>query len=85
MTMSRPLTDNDKDTTTKFAPYLTFDALVTGNSHFRNLTSAQRRELGGVEYRALTLLSWLIPIYWFACVAIVIVLTAPYLASGPAA
>lgn len=85
MTMTRPLSDNDQDTTTKFAPYLTFDALVTGNSHFRNLTSAQRRELGGVEYRALSLLSWLIPVYWFFFVIIVIVLTAPYLASGPAA
>lgn len=85
MTMSRPPNDNEKDPTTKFAPYLTFDALVTGNSHFRNLTSAQRQELGGVEYRALSLLSWLIPLYWLICVLIVIVFTAPYLASSSAA
>lgn len=73
------------DASKRFAPYLTFDATVTGNSHFHNLTSAQRRELGGVEYRALTMLCWLIPLYWISFVLLVIVFTAPYLASSSAA
>ncbi|KAL4400439.1 high-affinity potassium ion transmembrane transporter [Malassezia pachydermatis] len=75
--------DWDGDSETKLVPYLTFDALVTGNSHFHGLTAAQRSELGGVEYRALTLLAWLIPTYWFTWVIICIVFTAPYLASTP--
>jgi hypothetical protein len=36
---------------TKEVSYITFDAIVGRNSHFRDLTSAQRDELGGVEYR----------------------------------
>lgn len=84
-TMQPALSGDDSARDTRFAPYLTFDATVTGNSHFRNLTSAQRRELGGVEYRALNLLAWLIPVYWLTIVCITIVFTAPYLASGPGA
>ncbi|KAL4400440.1 high-affinity potassium ion transmembrane transporter [Malassezia pachydermatis] len=69
----------------RMAPYLSFDAIVTGNSHFHGLTKAQRSELGGVEYRALTLLAWLIPTYWITWVGLCIVLTAPYLASDAGA
>jgi len=66
----------------RLAPYLTFDATVAGNSHFFNLTAAQRRELGGVEYRALDLLAWLIPTYWLTLVLLAIVITLPYLCSA---
>lgn len=82
MTTMQPATDvEEADSGRQFAPYLTFDAMVTGNSHFRNLTAAQRNELGGVEYRALNMLAWLIPAYWFACVCVGILLIAPYMSS----
>jgi Trk-type K+ transport system membrane component len=38
------------------ANYISFDALVGRNSRFLSLTSEQRDELGGVEYRGLSLL-----------------------------
>ena len=67
------------------APYLTFDATVAGNSHFTSLTSEQQQELGGVEYRALGLLKWLIPIYWLTLFSLATVLTLPYLCSAAGA
>lgn len=36
---------------TKEVSYISFDAVVGRNSRFYSLTSAQREELGGVEYR----------------------------------
>lgn len=83
-TMQPTHTDDDVENRAngrQFAPYLTFDATVTGNSHFRNLTMAQRNELGGVEYRALNMLAWLIPAYWLTCVGVVVLMVAPYMAS----
>jgi len=35
------------------------------NAQFHSLTRAEREHLGGVEYRALTFLSILVPAYWF--------------------
>lgn len=40
--------------------YLTFDAIVGRNSAFQMLTSEQLEELGGVEYRGLNALLWLV-------------------------
>jgi hypothetical protein len=45
--------------------YITFDTIVGRNSAFPMLTGEQLEELGGVEYRALNALLWLIPIVWF--------------------
>jgi hypothetical protein len=45
-------------------PWLNFDGLVVGrNSDFRTetLTSDQIKDIGGTEYKALGLLSWLVP------------------------
>jgi hypothetical protein len=42
------------------ANYISFDALVGRNSRFLSLTSEQRDELGGVEYRALSLLFYIV-------------------------
>ncbi|KAI0827486.1 TrkH-domain-containing protein [Hypoxylon sp. FL0890] len=39
---------------------------VGRNSQFHNLTSEERDELGGTEYRALKLLSILVPLYFFS-------------------
>ncbi|WFD34941.1 hypothetical protein MCUN1_001787 [Malassezia cuniculi] len=72
----------DENGARRDAPYLSFDATVTGNSRFRNLTAAQEEELGGVEYRALNLLAWLIPTYWLTWVSIAILIGAPYLATA---
>lgn len=46
------------------APWLNFNGLVVGrNSDFRtdSLTDSELEDLGGAEYRALKLLSWLVP------------------------
>jgi len=71
----------------KSAPYLSFDITVARNSHIdqRPLTEAQRDELGGVEYRAIDMLSKLIPAYWLFINCFCIVLVAPWLASKAAA
>lgn len=41
-------------------PYLRFDTVVGRNSVFHDLTQEKLEELGGVEYRALTALLWLV-------------------------
>lgn len=38
---------------------------VSRNGQFHGLTSDEREELGGTEYRALKLLSIVVPLYWF--------------------
>lgn len=68
----------------KPVPYLTFDATVSRNSRFQELTEAQRDELGGVEYRAIDLLSKILPAYWLFFNFFFITLVAPWLASGAA-
>jgi Trk-type K+ transport system membrane component len=35
-------------------------------------------ELGGVEYRALKLLSWLLPTYSFSCISLTMLFLLPY-------
>lgn len=40
--------------------YISFDAIVGRNSAFQMLTSEQLEELGGVEYRGLNALLWLV-------------------------
>jgi hypothetical protein len=47
---------------TKQVPYIRFEAIVGRNSAFRRLTKDQRDELGGIEYRALNTLLWIVPI-----------------------
>lgn len=61
--------------------YLSFDVLVSRNSHFHHLSDTQREELGGVEYRALDLLSKLIPAYLAGMNLIGLTIIAPYAAS----
>ena len=41
-------------------PYISFEAIVGRNSDFRELTNDQLEELGGVEYRGLTALLWIV-------------------------
>jgi hypothetical protein len=44
----------------KPAPYISFDVIVGRNSAFHQLTREQQDELGGVEYRALKALLWIV-------------------------
>jgi hypothetical protein len=41
-------------------PYISFDAVVGRNSVFLDLSEENMEELGGVEYRALSMLLWII-------------------------
>jgi hypothetical protein len=42
----------------------TADGWTSRNSQFHGLTERERERLGGYEYRAVTLLSWLVPAYY---------------------
>ncbi|KAH6904402.1 potassium transporter [Coprinopsis sp. MPI-PUGE-AT-0042] len=68
----------------KTTPWLSFSGLITGrNSDFRieTLSDEQVEELGGTEYRALRLLSYLIPAYFILTQAISFALFAPWLST----
>ncbi|KAH6904408.1 potassium transporter [Coprinopsis sp. MPI-PUGE-AT-0042] len=65
-------------------PWLSFSGLITGrNSDFRieTLSDDQVEELGGTEYRALRLLSYLIPAYFILTQTISFILFAPWLST----
>ena len=52
--------------------YVTFDAVVGRNSAFHMLTEEHLQELGGVEYRALTALLWIVAAvspFWIHAIA----------------
>ncbi|KAL4904426.1 hypothetical protein BDW74DRAFT_154832 [Aspergillus multicolor] len=57
----RTLTE-DPDRTT--LPYLSYQATVARNSNFIALTEEQRDELGGIEYRALKTLAFVLVMYY---------------------
>ncbi|KAF9222488.1 TrkH-domain-containing protein [Gyrodon lividus] len=63
----------------KPVPYISFDAVVGRNSAFHMLTNEQLEELGGVEYRALNALLWLVALYHFGIQLISFIVTAPYM------
>ena len=63
-TMTIPTTTTLKSSS---VPWLNFSGLVVGrNSDFRtdSLTDEQLEDVGGAEYRALRLLSYLVPVVW---------------------
>lgn len=85
------------DATSKEVPYITFDATVGRNSHFTGLTEEQMDELGGVEFRALRVLFWVVTIVRFGVIVrdrllicqyfifvqlAAFVIIAPYIAAG---
>ncbi len=41
-------------------PYISFEAVVGRNSAFERLTTEELEELGGVEYRGLSALLWIV-------------------------
>ncbi|TBU40177.1 cation transport protein-domain-containing protein [Dichomitus squalens] len=60
-------------------PYISFEAVVGRNSVFQALTQEQLEELGGVEYRALTALLWIVSLYHFGLQLLAFVVIAPYM------
>ncbi|KAI9568878.1 cation transport protein-domain-containing protein [Boletus coccyginus] len=59
--------------------YISFDAVVGRNSDFQMLTNEQLEELGGVEYRGLNALLWLVAVYHFGSQLISFIVIAPYM------
>ncbi|KAF7302800.1 Potassium transporter [Mycena kentingensis (nom. inval.)] len=65
-------------------PWLRFDGLVVGRNsafHTETLTDEQVEDIGGVEYRALRLLSYLVPAYFVGTQLFAFILFAPWLSS----
>lgn len=60
MTLTRTLTIGSGGGEPRPVPYITFDAIVGRNSQFQDLSPEEQEELGGVEYRALGALLWII-------------------------
>ncbi|KAI9442969.1 TrkH-domain-containing protein [Lactarius indigo] len=59
--------------------YLSFKARVGHNSRFLGLSDDDYEELGGVEYRALSTLLWIVSGYYFGTLLISIAVVAPYM------
>lgn len=53
-----------KSTSDPPAPYLSYTPSVGRNSRFYDLTEEQRNELGGIEYRSLKTLAWILVGYY---------------------
>ncbi|KAJ7496885.1 cation transport protein-domain-containing protein [Mycena latifolia] len=66
----------------KPAPYISFTAIVGRNSAFQQLTKEQQDELGGVEYRALKALLWIVAGYHIGVQLIAFTVIAPYMAQA---
>lgn len=63
--------------------YLSWTPTIARNSNFVIMNREQREELGGVEYRALKLLSVLLPIYYFGLHLIHLIMLVPYIVRTP--
>ncbi|KAF8520279.1 cation transport protein-domain-containing protein [Hysterangium stoloniferum] len=63
----------------KHVPYISFDAIVGRNSTFRGLTRDNLEELGGVEYRALSVLLWIVGCYHLIVPLVGFIIIAPYI------
>ncbi|OQU95897.1 hypothetical protein CLAIMM_02057 [Cladophialophora immunda] len=61
--------------------YLSFEPNLDHKGRFCALTNEQERELGGVEYRALRLLTWLLPAYAVFWLALITVVMTPYVSN----
>ncbi|WVF70581.1 hypothetical protein IAT40_005373 [Kwoniella sp. CBS 6097] len=68
--------------TEKEVPYISFAAVIGRNSRFHDLTQEQMDELGGVEYRALRVLLYIV-VGYFICLQLAgFVIIAPYISAG---
>ncbi|KAK5083273.1 hypothetical protein LTR70_008236 [Exophiala xenobiotica] len=59
-------------------PYLSFEPSLDHKGRFHSLTPQQEREIGGVEFRALKLLTWLLPAYAMSWMLLLMVVMTPY-------
>lgn len=66
----------------KSVPYLTFIPNVGRNSKFKGLTTEQQEELGGVEFRALTILLRIVIVYTLLLPLLGVLLVAPWLSTS---
>ncbi|KAG8880238.1 low affinity potassium transporter [Tulasnella sp. 332] len=65
--------------TYRYAPsYPHYSDWMVRNSEFHNLTRERLQELGGVEYRALSMLLWILPAYYFGTMLFLFSILAPY-------
>ncbi|KAF2436858.1 hypothetical protein EJ08DRAFT_666996 [Tothia fuscella] len=60
-------------------PYLSYAATIGRNSTFVDLTEEQREELGGIEYRALKTLAWVLIAYYFGLFIFGIITLLPWI------
>ncbi|KAJ7668683.1 cation transport protein-domain-containing protein [Mycena polygramma] len=81
MTLPRTMTMNGV-VGAKPAPYISFNAIVGRNSAFQQLTREQQDELGGVEYRSLNALLWIVAGYHLGVQLIAFTIIAPYMAQS---
>jgi len=65
--------------------YLSFKPALDSRGRFLSLDERQREELGGVEYKALHLLGWLLPAYLLFWFLLGVVILVPYSYYGPLA
>ncbi|KAG5637728.1 hypothetical protein H0H81_003438 [Sphagnurus paluster] len=63
----------------KVVPYISFNATVGRNSNFKDLSQSELDELGGVEYRALNALLWIVGGYHIITQLITFIVIAPYI------
>lgn len=64
-------------------PYLSYAPTIGRNSYFVDLTEEQREELGGIEYRALKTLAWLLLVYFFGWSVLGIIIYEPWIQNAP--
>jgi Trk-type K+ transport system membrane component len=69
---------HDRETTDPL-PYLSYAATIGRNSTFVDLTEEQREELGGIEYRSLKTLAWVLIAYYFGFFIFGIVILVPWI------
>lgn len=60
-------------------PYLSYQPTIGRNSVFHNLTEEQREELGGIEYRALKTLAYILMIYFWGWSIFAIITFLPWI------
>ena len=63
-------------------PYLSYAATIGRNSTFVDLTEEQREELGGIEYRALKTLAWILLVYYVGHFMIFYVVMIPWIVTS---
>lgn len=64
-------------------PYLSWTPTLGRNSNFVDLTEEQREELGGIEYRALKLLAWILVCYFVGFHLLGTVVLTPWINHSP--